>query len=85
MSKVAAKANRAQGLRTSKAFQEFHQEVMDAQTAVFMNPSASSDEIAEAHAIIRALRKIIDRMGAAEFDHKLAVKREEKGQHRGND
>lgn len=85
MTKIAAKAARAKGLRANKAFQEFHGEVLAEQMAVFGNPASNADEIAESHAIIRALRKITDRMASAEFDHKIETKRAEKGQHRASD
>lgn len=85
MTTKAAKATRAKRLRESEVFMEFHQEVMGEQVAVFSNPDASPDEIAESHAIVRALQKIVGRMRAAEFDHSLQQKRAKKGQHRGND
>lgn len=70
-----AKSDRARKMLASKEFKEFSQEVMDAQIAVFSNPSAKPEEISEAHAIIRALRKIVDQAGKAQMAHKMAERK----------
>jgi len=75
MTKIAEKAARAERLRTSSAFKEFYQEVVDEQSAVFANPAAKPDEISEAHAMIRALSKLTNQMGRARMAHKLEQKR----------
>lgn len=70
-----AKADRAKKLISSAAFKEFYQEVIDAQVAVFSNPIAKPDEISEAHAMIRALRKIVDQAGKSQMAHKMAERK----------
>jgi len=76
------KAARAKRLREDEAFASFMQEVRDEQMASFANSGA--DETAtreEAHAILRALGKIENRLQAA-ID---AQTMKEKGKHRGSD
>ena len=75
MTRVAEKAARAERLRASEDFKEFHQGVLDEQTAVFANPSAKPEEISEAHAMIRALSKLSDQMSRAVMAQKVERKR----------
>lgn len=65
------KAARAAALQGSKLFQEFHQEAVEDQMKIFSNADAKMEEIAEAHAMIRALGKLKARLAKAVNDAKL--------------
>lgn len=75
MSETIKKATRAESLRVSKLFQEFHSDVFEAQVAVFRNPSSTEDERAEAHAMIRALDKIKAQLDRVITSAKMEKKR----------
>ncbi|AUQ64440.1 hypothetical protein [Phaeobacter inhibens] len=70
MTEKTQKAGRAEALQVSKLFQEFHQETIDEQHKVFDNTDAKIEEIAEAHAMIRALGKMKAKMAKAVNDAK---------------
>jgi hypothetical protein len=65
MTEKTEKASRAEALRASKLFQEFHAEALADQVKTFSNADAKMEEIAEAHAMIRALGKLKAKMDRA--------------------
>ena len=76
--KIFEKATKAEKLRTSEAFKTFLSEVVEQQLGVFKDASAKEDQIAEAHAMIRALDKIKAQMDRAVNDAKHVKRRQAK-------
>jgi len=57
-------------------------EIQEAQVKVFLNAASTQEDRDEAHEVVRAIRKLEQRIHLA---GKRAVAEQHKGQHRGND
>jgi len=81
---TAQKANRNQRFLADEAFQDAITEVRQAQITAFENSGSAGVAIREeAHAILRALTKIISALEAPAKD--LKVEEKQKERHRGSD
>ena len=66
MESIRIQADEAKRLKNDTAFQQFMQDVRDAQISIFSNSAAEeTTEREEAHAIIRALNQIEMQLDAA--------------------
>lgn len=81
--RLIGRATACKALLNSDEFQLAFQEVRDAQAAVFLNASGSSEDRERAHQIIRALHEIQQTLEGHVADGTFAEHR--KGQHRGSD
>jgi len=80
----ARRAELASGLKQDEAFKLFMGELRDLQASRFFNPSASPEELQEAHGIVRALKLLETHIDRQITEMRLLEKREER-KHRAND
>lgn len=81
---IKQRADRAKALLADPLLAEALSVIEQEQIDVFANAASTSDEIMEAHRMVRALRSLRERLAVAIVDAKMLEKREKrKGQHRG--
>jgi hypothetical protein len=80
----AQRAHLAAGLKRDEAFNLFVGEIERQQTQTFLNPTASPEELNEAHSVIRALNLIASHIDRQITEIKMQERREER-KHRAND
>ena len=71
------RAMRLKNLGNDPAFQELIEDVKQEQAAVFLKPTSSDSELAEAHAVIRGIDKLESRIRRATNDLSVAKRKGE--------
>lgn len=80
----AQRAHLASGLMRDEAFNLFVGEIKDQQTQAFLNPTASMEELREAHAVVRALNLIASHIDRQVTEIKMQERKKER-KHRDHD
>lgn len=81
---VHVKAARAKQIFEDDVFKDAFNMVLNAQVGVFTHPTASEEEIMEAHRMVRALSQLKGHLQSFVTDGKLLERQQNKVRHRGN-